>query len=191
VISFYTLEGSYHHWAKSLERDCQRLGLRYTIERLKSTGSWSLNCCMKPSFILEQLVKGSEPVLWVDVDGSVLRKPELSDYSCDFAARPITNPNRKRMWHVGTMLWTPSAASVMFLEAWIQRVGESTDESALEQTWRQCGDWLVTRALPPEYFVMEWDRSKFPDAVIVHRSSGHDGKLREWRAAMDYERDVI
>ncbi len=169
------------------------------IDELKSTGSYLRNTCLKPKFILDCLKQIESPVLWVDVDASLLGKPEtpikknyidvfdwyeiksvefLGELP-DFAARPMS-PDRDRTWHVGTMWFNYTPAMIEFLEKWIANTGNLSDESALEKTWQDDGWMLDTLDLPKEYFYIERKGQPVPSGtVIMHRISDSEMKKRE------------
>lgn len=178
LISFYTNDWKYPQHAKRLAVECENIGLYYVIEELPSTNSYLKNTCLKPQFILDKLLELKSSVLWVDVDGSVLKKPHMT-YFADFAACPM-NPDRKRTWHVGTMWFNYTPAMITFIKEWIRNTGNLSDESALEKTWQKHGYRLSTVELSKEYFQIE-QRGKQPpsDTIIMHRISNGDVKRSE------------
>lgn len=185
VVSFFTAE--YRDHVPRLRGECDRLGLRHRIEELPSTGSYLRNCCLKPGFILGSLRAAREPVLWVDVDSSILAYPSFfsDDDPYDMQARRM-RPPRKRAWHVSVMWWNYTTDAMAYLERWAGNVGESEDEAAMEKTWRE-GLALRTRDVPDSYFRIEDER----DAVIMARLSKTPAKRREARMAARYEREVM
>lgn len=185
VISFYTDDWNYPIHAERFVKECDSLGLRCRVEKLASTGSYLKNCCMKPAYIQQCLEDEKGPVLWVDVDGSILRYPAYfeSGLEYDFQAKRMTG--RKRTWHVGTMWWNYTEQARDFIERWKVNTGESSDESSLEFTWRQPHD-LKSRDIPDEYFVIGKEKG-----VICHRLSSSQMKRVENRKAIEYERTVI
>lgn len=188
IVSFYTDDWVYPEHAKRLAGECDRLGLPHRIEKLASTRSYLRNCCLKPAYIQTCLQDAKEPVLWVDVDASILAPPTFfqDDDPYDFQAKRM-GPQRTRTWHVGTMWWNYTPEALVFIERWVANTGESTDESALEFTWRQDHN-LRTRDIPAPYFRIMPDEA---GAVIVHRLSTGEAKLRENHLAMNYERTVV
>lgn len=178
LISFYTPDWKYPHHAERLKRECEALGVPYKIEELKSTGSYLRNTCLKPQYILDCLKELKSPVLWVDVDASLLRR-EMFYIQADFAARPMS-PDRDRTWHVGTMWFNYTPAMIEFLEKWIENTGNLSDESALEKTWQDHGFLIETCHLPPEFFYIERKARKPSEGtIIMHRISDSAMKRRE------------
>lgn len=195
LISFYTKDWEYPQHARRLRTECNGLQIEHDIRELKSTGSYLKNTCMKPEFILLMLMEHKRPVLWVDVDASVYKNLHelgaLARLGFDFAARPITNQKRTRKWHVGTMWFNPTVATLVFLKAWITRCGDMTDESALEQCWQK-GEMaaLKTHELGTEYFqILRHANTRPPiQTVIAHRISTGASKKTELPLAEEDER---
>jgi hypothetical protein len=184
LVSFYTNDWIYPDHARRLERECRDLGLDYLIEKRPSTRSYLKNTCIKPQFILDCLRDRS--VLWVDVDASIYKRPDFFlDGDFDFQAKRIEKPDRRRTWHVGTMCFAPNDKVREFLADWISRL-RVTDESALEQTWRDWKDKISTREIPKTYFEIE-PNEPTTDCVIYHRLSRGQSKQEENQIAIEDE----
>lgn len=181
VISFYTDDWEYPRYAKALKNDCERLKIPNKIELLPSTGSYLKNTCLKPQFILDKLNELKSPVLWVDCDGTILDVPIFSK-SFDFAARkkPLGN---NRTWHVGTMWFNYTPSMLDFIEEWIKNTGNLSDESALEETWKNHGYLIDAVEVPESYFIL-LKRGEEPYGIISHRISSSDSKRREMLTAV-------
>ena len=187
VISFYTNNWKYPNYAKNMQVDCKRLGLDHHIVRLTDTGEWIDNTKRKPQFILDTLKELKRPVLWIDVDGTIYKVPEIfdSEYEYDWAARKKVS-GRARIWHVGTMYFGYNERAIAFLEEWIKQaahVENGSDELALDLMWRMGGEAVTAASageLPKEYFQML--NPNQPDAlkntVIGHRASDGDSKRK-------------
>lgn len=186
VISFCTPDADYVAQAASLKQDCERLGIPSFIEELPSTGSYLKNTCMKPEYIRDCLRKLKSPVLWIDCDGSLLRKPTVFE-NCnnfDFVAKRMSSA-RARTWHVGTMWFNYTPAMLAFIDRWCENTGKISDESALETTWKELGHTLKTSDLPVTYFeILRRSHPVSSQAVIVHRISNWDVKRRELPKAL-------
>lgn len=181
LISFYTKDWKYPQHAERLKRECESFGVPYKIDPLKSTGSYLKNTCLKPQFILDCLNELKAPVLWVDVDASLLGKPSCfyCDIEHDFAARRMSE-HRDRTWHVGTMWFNYTPSMISFIERWIENTGNLSDESALDKTWKDIGGTITTADLPPQYFYIEKKGQRIPQGtVIMHRISGGPIKRME------------
>ena len=191
IISFYTDDWEYPRHAKRLRAECGSLGIDNYIVELPSTGSYLKNTCLKPRFILDCLMKFKEPVLWIDVDASILDYPHLAGIlEVDFAARMMAE-DRARTWHVGTMWFNYTQAMVIFLESWIENTGKLSDESALEKTWSDNGWMLTTHSLPPEYFyIIRYRHHMIPEGTIIaHRISSGESKKNELPGAIEYAKN--
>lgn len=176
LISFYTNDWKYPQYAQALKADCERLGVPCRIEELPTTGSYLKNTCLKPQFILGKLLELKSPVLWVDVDASLLGKPSC-ECAEDFAARRMS-VERDRTWHVGTMWFNYTPAMITFIERWIENTGNLSDESALDRTWREIGSTITTADLPPQYFYIEQRGKRAPKGtIIMHRISKSTMKM--------------
>lgn len=190
VVSFYTDDWRYPDHAVRLADECKALGLEHHIARRASAGGYLQNTCQKPTFIRECLEQFDRPVLWIDVDGSILRNP---DYFCepgwDMQARrmPLIRP---RTWHVGTMYWAPSALA--FVREWEARTGEMSDESSLERTWVDLGHTIRARDIPKTYFEIPLPgRPMTPECVIFHRLSDWKSKRRQADRFNAYEAEEM
>lgn len=190
IISFYTADWLYPEHAIRFAKECEDLQLDHHIECRASAGGYLQNTCQKPQFILESLAL-DRPVLWIDVDGSILKKPDFFlDFAGDFAARRMP-ASRKRTWHVGTMYWAPSEASIAFIERWIENTGGMSDESSLEVTWQELGHTLSSENLPPEYFeIPRFGGPGTKDCVVLHRLSNSLSKRQQRKSFVDYENNV-
>jgi len=185
VISFYTMSWQYPHYAKKMRHDCDRYDIDHHIVELKDTGSWINNTAIKPRFILDTLKELKRRVLWIDVDGTLYKIPELfnSEFDYDFAAKRKVGAHTDRFWHVGTLYFDYNERTLDFLEAWCELNDsmEGSDELALNELWKANNNSykdLNYFELPPEYFQML--RADQPDpfngTVIAHRASTGSNK---------------
>ena len=185
VISFYTDNWKYPMYASKMEQDCERLGLDCHIVHVEDTGTWIDNTSLKPQFILDAINELKRSVLWIDVDGMIVKTPDhfKYDYSFDWAARRKKREHQ-RDWHVSTLYFAYNQKSLAFLEAWVEvsKVTEGSDELALDILWKEQGKAVCDAKgdeLPLEYFQML--NSSHPDplrhTVIAHRSSKGESKV--------------
>lgn len=196
VISFYTKDWRYSEYASKMRKDCDLLQIDNVIEELPSTGSYLKNTCLKPRFILDKLKQLKSPVLWVDVDAKIMKRPDIFciddfDKRYDFAAKKMSE-QRTRTWHVGTIYCNYTHAMIQFLEEWIKNTGEISDESALEFTWQNNKELLRTTDIPNEYFFIQRLGFGVPqDTVIMHRISSGESKKREMPNAIKRAKEGI
>lgn len=173
----------YPEHAMRLRRECEALGLQHYIHECKATGSWLGNTRLKAAYIYNTLKELKRPVLWIDVDGSIYRKPdELKlPVDTDFMGRhQRTGP--RRTWHVGTLFFNYNEKVLDFLKAWkdMTEANTGTDEASFEEMWLKYGVdmGLTTDELPPEYFGihgLEYNKTQSP--IIVHRLSKCHSKM--------------
>ena len=188
VISFYTNNWEYPAYANKLMKSCERLDVGAYIVEVEDTGSWIGNTKRKPQFILDQLTNLKRPVLWIDVDGSLYKRPTLlqEPFEYDIALRPRPG-GHARKWHVGTMYFSYNERAIKFIEQWIyytEKAGkDGSDDRALEDMWK--GDKLTfddlrVFELPATYFQMLNSNHPTPllPTVIAHRASEGDSKKR-------------
>jgi hypothetical protein len=174
VTSFYTDTWEYPAHAERLRAECDALGLGHHIVERPDAGPYLANCRQKPVHLLETLRALGRPLLWVDVDGSIVRAPEDMD-GVDFAGVRMA-PDRDRAWHVGTMYFGATEAAEALLRLWVRALdSETSDEAAFDRAWRS-GRWRgEVRALPPRYMACgRW--ANVYDPVVVHRTSCSQAK---------------
>jgi hypothetical protein len=182
VISFFTSDWLYPEYAKLLENDCKKLGLKYCIKPFPSLGEYTKNCNIKPSFILDQLSNLKSPVLWMDVDGSLLKRPEIlfdnNIEKYDIAGnRPFNNKERI---HVGSIWFNYTNKTLEFLKMWDETAQSSIDDAAFNKVWNKFKNDLSMLDLPSDYFfIHKNDTDIIPsETVILHRLSSSDLKWK-------------
>lgn len=184
IISFYTQDWEYPNHARRLARECESLGLEHRIEELTSTGSYIGNTNMKSHYVGRCLSVAQRPLLWIDVDGSLYRKPaELEDLQgYDMAARRRRQVNEYGYtWHVGTLWFAPTPQAREFVDLWSGHTS-GTDENRFDHAWRTMRDRIRIYELPEQYFFIYNHQNRDslpPDTVVAHRISRSDMKLRE------------
>jgi hypothetical protein len=182
VISFYTNTWEYPKHAERLKSECEKLGLNHHIEKLEDTGEWVHNTRLKPKFILDTLLKLKTPILWIDVDGSILKLPEELKLPTGYdimGRHKRTEPERQ--WHVGTLFFDYNERVIQFLQDWVDlcRRTVGTDETALETVWQNNPNGLTFKELSETYFkVILKEHQIRPNYVIVHRVSKSESKFR-------------
>lgn len=192
IITFYTNTWEYKTYAMKMQKDCKKFNLQFYSKEYPTTGHWILNTAIKPRFILETLLELKRPVLWIDADGTLWRKPDhlIKNFHYDFAARRQNNPSG-RQWHVGTLYFNYTEASINFLKLWVESCEQNpgSDEGALDLVWKNKQDELSLRSneLPETYFEMfvKLDQKPLPKTVISHRASRCPNKLeakKRWQA---------
>jgi len=189
VVSFYTANWEYPTHAARLARECESLGLAHHIVELPDTGSWLKNTRLKSKFIWETINELKSPILWIDVDGSIVKLPDQIDSSVDFAAR-LKPSGASRIWHVGTMFfnWTPK--SIELVSRWNDCADAGSDELAFENVWREGWDGRYQN-LPETYFRIQHRNKPVPsDTVIFHRLSQDSSKKQFFKKSRPFGRKM-
>lgn len=183
ICSFFTPNWEYPQWGKRLAKNCTDLGLNYYISEYPDSKGYLSNCRIKPEHIRRVLQETNTPVLWIDVDGSIYKTPEIfKNCNKDFMAKMMA-PERSRYWHVGTLFFNNTPMGTTFLNAWADATNDSSgsDELILDNLWNQSDfkDTMSYSDIPPEYFRMKNKRYRPSNTdVIVHRISTGDAKLK-------------
>lgn len=155
VISFFTPEWEYPEHARRLQEECKSLSLDYSIEPRDSTNDYKRNTRIKPFFIREMITDLDRPVLWVDVDSSVLAVPTelVLPNQYDMAAVRMRPDNKlQRQWQVGVLFFQPNDRTMKFIDQWCNAATSGTDEGAFEYAFRNAADPLS---------VLELDRDRW------------------------------
>jgi len=184
IISFYTDDEDYPEHAKLLSEDCERLGLDYYIEEKPSTRNYKHNCNIKPFFIKKTIEKFKKPVLWIDVDGSIISLPELffdnKMLEYDMAANCRANDATKI--HVGSMWFNYTKSTISLIDDWCESVvSGGIDDGQFNSIWKKHKDKIQFYKLPQNYFVvLKPSNLPLPDhTCIVHRLSNTELKRKE------------
>lgn len=184
VISFYTNDWLYPHYAENLRADCDRFGLKHHIVERASTNRYLGNCQIKPFFVQECLEEFKMPVFWMDADGSILRTPDklFDDENINYdlvANRPVNDHSRI---HVGSMLLNYTDPMKRFVKVWCESILKKSplDDAAFNGTWDHHKESLKVKLLPDNYFYIHRNPADSvpADAVIMHRLSRSELKKR-------------
>lgn len=183
LVSFFTPEKYYADHALRLRGECKKLGVDNYIAQLMSTNSYLGNCRMKPEFIRFCLEEFRKPIMWIDVDATIARKPDWIDEKIakggfDILARHMRK-GAKREWHVGTMVFMPTLDCRAFLDKWIENTGELSDESSLDYTIKNSGLPIKIENIPSSYFRIQGRDFIRQSDVIIHRISKTSVKKKE------------
>lgn len=144
VISFYTDNGEYPAYADRLRTQCDALNLNHLIEKLPDTGDRLTNSKFKPKFISDCISKIKGPILWVDVDNSLLSSPNfILDRmdTMDFMVQLYPEGNKFK-FHISVMFFNNTEQSLFFLNDWITEcaISPACDELHLDNLWKRYGD---------------------------------------------------
>lgn len=187
LVSFFTPEKYYADHALRLGRECRKLGVDYHVAQLQTTNSYLGNCRMKPKFIRDCLIQFNTPIMWIDVDASIVKQPTwitdrismaASGKPFDILARHMRK-GASREWHVGTMVFMPTKDCMKFIDKWIENTGELSDESSLDYTLKNSGLPIKIENIPSQYFRIQGRDFIRKSDVIVHRISKTQVKKME------------
>jgi len=136
ICTFYT--PSYKRYLPKWETHVKATGYDYTARELPDRGKWNLNDCLKPVFIRDMLVEYPDKnVAWVDIDGQVVKKPELFEsINADMAGFPYellpterkfieSSYVYKKLWRDrliwgGTLWFANNVTSLTLINLWIE-----------------------------------------------------------------------
>lgn len=148
LISYYTDNWAYPEYARKLKGRCRELQISYRVKHLQDTGTWISNTRLKPQFIYETLLSKNTPILWVDVDSTLVQAPPV-DLSYDVGAVPKRVKTEKTFF-VSTIFINNTPKGIEFAKRWAECPIEGSDHMAMEHIWREGYDgkfWMM----PEEY----------------------------------------
>ena len=130
-ISFYSDRTGTNYYSTMnglLKSRLDELGATYHIEELPSKDHYMLNCLMKPQFILDCIKKLDEPLIWIDIDCKINELPEEfdsvdTDIACSLREHDFKTP------HSAILYFNNTEKSILFLEDWIKRCEDVTEEA--------------------------------------------------------------
>jgi len=181
IISFYTNDWEYPAHAKRQAADCTKLGLEHCIREKESTKDYIQNTAIKPIFIKECLEEFKRPVLWIDVDGLLLKKPELTDIATTFAACEYANKEfLDRDWAVSIMWFNYNPIALQLVDRWCELSRDKTDEAGFDLAWKELSDEVTVTKLPAKYHFVKWRHSlTIPDdTIFCNQLSQFEDKMR-------------
>ena len=157
AVSFCTPNGVYPKMATKLAASLDKFKIPREIHKIDDTGSWFKALGLKPRFLLYQLKKHKQRVVWMDVDCEVIKEPvylhEGYTDGWDFAEMnwerkhlkepsfETHNPDGSPVLLFGTSCtfgvnYTPEAINL--LERWseaMKTAGEMVDDQVLDQIY--------------------------------------------------------
>lgn len=181
IVSFYTDNWEYPAHAERFRAECEALGVPVRLYPYPDQGDYLANIRLKASVVLRALNELQRPILFTDVDGSVLKVPDGIDPRFDFMGIPKPE-GHPRTWYMGTLFFNYTINGLGLALLWADATGDWSDESALDDVWKD-GLWppppSVWGNLPPEYLeiLTRPDQEPRPETVICTRLSKSDHKL--------------
>lgn len=187
IISFFTNDWEYPDHAVRLRRECQDLGIESHIVEIESTGSYRGNCSKKPQFILDSLQRFQRPLLWLDVDASILKYPRelISDEILRYDIAAIRKKPNLDHWYVGSMWFNYTPVTVEFMKQWCQRVGTFVDDGAFQSVYVDHKHALRLMELDPSMHtvMIRGQPAISPETCFAHRISRGQSKQEEKKAS--------
>lgn len=171
LISFYSGDRYYYDAADQLRADCERLDLDCDIVEVQKsdTETWLEICRKKIAFYRSMQIKHQRPVLWMDVDCRLNKRPEFfAGAMADFGAflrnfkyaRGFDPMSLSRFFQPSILFFNNTPNGVAFLELMAQLERESTvpgtDDYFLQEAWSQHQAQLRLLLLPPSLVGFEW-----------------------------------
>lgn len=178
IVSFFTDNWEYPAHAERFRAECEALGVPVKLYPYPDTGDYLANIRLKAGVIQRALRELQTPILFTDVDGSVLKRPDTLDLTLDFMAlpKPADHP---RAWYVCTLFFNFTPAGLDLADRWVAATGDWSDESALDDVWK-AGTWKGRWGnLTPEYMeiLARTDQEPLPETIICTRLSRSEHKL--------------
>lgn len=176
ITSFYTPDWEYPMFAEQLSHDCEHLGLEHCIVQKQSNSDYAKNCNIKPFFIREMLEKFRRPILWMDVDGSIVSMPNLffTDEILNYDIAANRGRSNREKIHVGSIWFNYTKTTLALVNDWCEKVtAGGVDDGQFNGIWKKYKDTIRFYELPQNYFViLKSLNSVAPeDSCIVHRIS--------------------
>lgn len=182
IVCYYTQSTPYALDVQALKESCEKWDLAYHIEPIESFGSWELNCCYKPFFLLSKLQELQRPLFWVDADGILIKKPEpLPEFSADLSVRinASLKPDHPSKVISNTIFVNATLEAASLLKLWASLCYTAlTNPERTEEYWDQVGlrDAIARSSakvapLPHAYAAIydhPIDTQEIPDPVIQH-----------------------
>ena len=175
MVSFYTPDNEFSEWVGCLRESVEAFGFEGDIQARELPSGWFSRASFKGQFMWEMMQKHQRPLLWLDADSEIVRKPEifLEEPPWDFACQYEVGLKRFR---TGTVYVTPKASELLELAA---------DLCAKRPKWGHERNfteaWLKTRHsyrsffLDARYNAAKWKHSLPPEDAFIrsnHKSNG-------------------
>jgi hypothetical protein len=174
IISYFTPGTAYERNADLLRADCARLGLSARIEPRPARPSWVENCAQKVAFIRDMHLEEGRPLLWLDADARLRRRPDIfENLEADLAVVRLDG------WalYTGQIYFGAGRGATRLLDLWCDyctRFPWVWDQVSLGYVW-----WELSLRDPIEVI---WLKQK---ALYERAARGRLGRLRQaiFRAA--------
>lgn len=168
IISYATENQKYLNFANRLIQNFADVGYNsYHITYYPEVKTKMEGCLIKPSFILDQLLYHKKPVLCIDIDSIIIKKP--TPFYCDnYDIGFVYTPEKKNIITNGIHLWGYTNNSIKFLERWKKLCNNNSlhtlDHKRLIQVFFELGneiDWINIRKCISDWFIAELNENEF------------------------------
>lgn len=176
VICYYTQKSGYEKHVKRLITSCKKFNLPFSVDAIPSLGTWERNCCYKPKYILQKLLALQSPVLWVDADGEIVKRPTLFENISSDIALPIMEDlpeDHPSKMVSGTIYVNHTTSAFDILRAWdvecehlLQSDPAIWDQIALRNVLLKSQANIY--ALSHAYYMIYDKREEGEEAFIIH-----------------------
>lgn len=186
IVSFYTPGNDENYYAINavrLAQECEDLGLHTDIAEINfNNRPWEQVLKEKPRVILKAMNRVRKPVLWIDVDGSILQQPVFIQQllervpDVDFAG-VVKFPEKGRPFYMGCSFWNDTDGARQFLEQWHEEYAkEESEELSFGRAFNTVKPSLKWEPLPREYMQIDGRDPITKRSVVIHRLSKGETK---------------
>jgi tetratricopeptide (TPR) repeat protein len=184
-VSMFT--PGYKEQAEKLKKSLDDFDLHYTIYEVPNQGTWIRNTQEKPKYIFRALEEYKCPVVWLDADAIVKKKPELfKTIRDDIAFYTI------KEWDdmlTGTMFFNYNRRVKEFISNWIYNceINNLPDQRVFIDLMKK-DNTLQKGKLPVEYVkIFDNPHQDCDDPVIIHNQASRG--LKDKVNRIDYVRN--
>ena len=171
-VTAFTRDTDYERHVSELRTSCDAFGLELEATAIPDVGCWAGNCAQKPRVVRDAMLRhGARPIVWLDADARVRRRPGLFD---ELALGEPAVDVGYHLWDghqlaSGTLYFGPTAAAARLVGAWHGRcVAEPGvwDQLHLERAVDAMRRQLVIAPLPIEYLAI-FDAGVPTDGIVI------------------------
>jgi hypothetical protein len=127
VISYFCdVDGRtyYSDHAKRFISECHAFGIPHEVSEIQSQGSYQSNCLLKPKYIYSKLTQHQRPLLWLDIDTFILKKPTAFDGFSNLGINigvSSSNVNQLINTKASPLWFNYNSETLDFVRTWVQQ----------------------------------------------------------------------
>lgn len=170
-VSAFTKDTPYEQEVETLRDSLEKFGLSYIIYEIPNQGTWVRNTQEKVKYMFRALEDYKCPIVWVDADAEILKKPEyFKNVNNDIQFYQI------KEWDdylIGTLFLNYNLRVREFLTTWIYNcdINNLSAQKVFKNVIKQAKN-LDVGNLPVEYIkIFDNELQKCDDPVIVHNQA--------------------